>query len=232
MLSFLNKLGFIDAFVVFTINNVLITILVIFAGRLWQNRVNENYQPTFRFTRRQIMMCTLTNVLNIGITYAGFYLWKIGWLQLEDSLSWKIILDFIFLFFAMDFLLYVFHVAIHKSAIYSLVHQLHHDAEDPDPIDLFVLHPVETLSFGAIWILLIMIFPFNIYALVLYITFNILFGLVGHLGVEPFSQKITGNKYLKFLGTSTFHHDHHIHTGVNFGFYTTIWDRLFGTLKK
>jgi len=34
----------------------------------------------------------------------------------------------------------------------------------------------------------------------------------------------------KYLGTSTFHAEHHEHLNYNYGFYTLIWDKLFGTL--
>lgn len=36
--------------------------------------------------------------------------------------------------------------------------------------------------------------------------------------------------FLKHVGTSTFHAGHHRDADGNFGFYTLLWDRLFGTL--
>ena len=112
------------------------------------------------------------------------------------------------------------------------MHGLHHQAVDPKPIDLFVLHPVETLCFGGLWLILLMVYPFNVYAIILYLTVNVIFGMLGHLGIEPLPQKIRNNGLLKYLGTSTFHHQHHQDVQHNFGFYTTLWDRLFGTLQK
>lgn len=37
---------------------------------------------------------------------------------------------------------------------------------------------------------------------------------------------------LRHVGTSTFHAGHHQDAGHNFGFYTLVWDRLFGTLRR
>ena len=37
---------------------------------------------------------------------------------------------------------------------------------------------------------------------------------------------------LRDIGGSTFHARHHQDLRCNFGFYTLIWDRLFGTLRK
>ena len=35
---------------------------------------------------------------------------------------------------------------------------------------------------------------------------------------------------LRQIGSSSFHARHHQDLGGNFGFYTLLWDRLFGTL--
>lgn len=102
----------------------------------------------------------------------------------------------------------------------------------PEPIDLFVLHPVETLAFGTLWLGLLVSYPFNTYAIIIYLAANLLFGLVGHLGIEPLPERFRRLPVLKFIGTSTFHHGHHEDPDHNYGFYTNIWDRLFRTLKQ
>lgn len=232
MLTTLQELLPLQAWALFAISNFMITMVVIIVGITIQKLINNNYLPTYRFTAKQIIICIITNILNILITGAGYELWRNGWIVLNDHISAEIWLDFLFLFFAMDFILYLFHYGIHQTKLYKHIHKLHHKAEDPSPIDLFVLHPIETISFGSIWLLLIMLFSFNIYALVIYINVNIISGLIGHLGVEPFPVKATDAPVLKYIGTSTFHHDHHLDLNVNFGFYTNIWDKVFGTYKE
>jgi len=135
------------------------------------------------------------------------------------------------LFVAMDLLMYVFHIIIHKTFLYKAVHQLHHDAIDPKPIDLFVLHPVETMGFGSLWLMLLMVYGFNIYAIIIYLVVNVIFGLAGHLGIEPLPAKVRQWPVIRYLGTSTFHHHHHQDIQHNFGFYTSVWDRLFNTYR-
>ena len=56
------------------------------------------------------------------------------------------------------------------------------------------------------------------------------FGTLGHSGVEPFPRSWPRIPLLRLLGTSTFHAEHHEEPAHNFGFYTLIWDQLFGTL--
>lgn len=173
----------------------------------------------------------MTNVLNTVVTFAGFWLWKQGIITINTDISWAVLWHFVLLFFAMDLLMFVFHYFIHKTFLYKAVHQLHHEATDPKPIDLFILHPVETIAFGGMWVGLLTLYIFNIYAIIIYLVVNVVFGLAGHLGLEPLPARIREQPVIRYLGTSTFHHNHHKDVAYNFGFYTSIWDRLMGTYK-
>ena len=66
--------------------------------------------------------------------------------------------------------------------------------------------------------------------LVIYLNLNLLFGTLGHCGVEPLPRALLRVPVLNLLGTSTFHAEHHENKKYNFGFYTLIWDSLLGTL--
>jgi sterol desaturase/sphingolipid hydroxylase (fatty acid hydroxylase superfamily) len=218
VLDYLLHLPTLLLWLIFFAENILITTLVLLFGKLGS------------YTRRDWMICGLTNILNTVVTYAGFWLWKEGIIIITTDISWTIVTDFIILFFAMDLLMFIFHFAIHKTTfLFKTVHQLHHQAVDPTPIDLFILHPVEAIGFGSLWLLLLVLCPFNIYAVMIYLTVNVIFGLAGHLGMEPLPEKVRNLPLLKYLGTSTFHHHHHQDLQHNFGFYTSIWDRIFGT---
>lgn len=226
MYSIFDRLSHLSApaaWTLFLVENVFLTISILFLGSLFGN---------YPYRRCEWLICGITNILNTIVTYVGFWLWKDHLIQIKPDLSWFILPDFLLLFFAMDLLMYLFHYLIHKTFLYKAVHLLHHEAVDPKPIDLFILHPVETFSFGALWLILLVSYPFNGYAIALYLLINILFGLMGHLGREPLPEKVRRLPVLRYLGTSTFHHDHHKDVNHNFGFYTTIWDRLFGTLRQ
>jgi len=216
---------------IFLVENVLLTVLVLVLGRYIQRRLSPQAITPIATTRNEWIICAGTNVLNTVVTYAGYWLWKQGFIKISYEVSWIIAMHFLLLIMAMDLLMYLFHFLIHKTFLYRAIHGLHHQAIHPKPMDLFILHPVETVSFGALWLLLLVFFPFNIYAIILYLTLNLAFGLTGHLGIEPLPATIRQWPVLKYLGTSTFHHDHHEHVGYNFGFYTNLWDRLFGTYR-
>jgi Delta7-sterol 5-desaturase len=218
--------------ILFLAENITITTAVLLTGRFLQKRFSLSPFTRYQYTLREWFICAITNLLNTLVTYAGFWLWKNGFLIMDMSASILILLDFLILFLAMDLLMYIFHYIIHKTFLYKAMHGMHHLAIDPKPIDLFVLHPIETICFGGLWLMLLLVYPFNVYAIILYLTVNVIFGMFGHLGLEPLPQKMRNHILLKYLSTSTFHHQHHQDVQHNFGFYTTLWDRLFGTLQK
>lgn len=59
---------------------------------------------------------------------------------------------------------------------------------------------------------------------------NLISGTLGHLGralPQPRSPKLIA--CLSYFGGPIFHGRHHSTPHANYGFYTTIWDRLFST---
>lgn len=217
---------------IFLSENLLLTGLILLLGRIIQRCYDPATVTPYVDSRREWFICIITNILNTIITYIGYWFWKKGFIVTGTTITWRIIVDFLLLFLAMDLLMYLFHFLIHKTVLYKLIHQLHHEAVHPKPIDLFILHPIETLSFGALWLILLLCYAFNIWSIIIYLIVNLVFGLAGHLGIEPLPVAIRRIPVFNVLGTSTFHHDHHEDVACNFGFYTNLWDKLFGTWKR
>jgi lathosterol oxidase len=72
-------------------------------------------------------------------------------------------------------------------------------------------------------------YPASFPAIAAYLAVNVLFGVLGHSGVEPYPVAWNRNFVLKYLGFPGFHFQHHQDHSHNFGFYTSLWDHLFGT---
>lgn len=172
--------------------------------------------------------CVLANSL---VTFAGVCLWRRGLLQFRDTLGWHTLMDFGILLGVMDAMMYLLHRVAHHPLFYAWMHRTHHRYENPRPLTLFVMNPLETLAFGALWISVLLIYSPTWLGMLLFLTANTAFGMVGHLGVEPFPDGWKRIPVLNWLSTSTFHHQHHRDRVHNLGFYTTIWDRLFRTLS-
>ena len=228
MLQFLASQTPFNLWVIFLIENLLVTGLALLFGYAILKVMNK---PVKVASANEWGICIITNVINTAITFGGFWLWKHSYIIFSYDKNWRITTDFLALFLIMDFLMFLFHYLIHHSILYKAIHKFHHIYEDPIPIDLFVLHPLETVSFGLLWLFTIAVLNFNFYAVFIYLFVNVGFGIIGHLGFEPVPVKLRNYIPLKYLGTSSFHHQHHLDVMHNFGFYTNIWDKLFKTYK-
>lgn len=232
LLRYFRALGWREALPLFLLENLLVLLLAVGFGYGLQavfgrrRALGGAYQPV---SGQQLRYATYTLLLNTGITFAGFWLWRQGFIVIREGTSARLALDFAVLFLGMDLLMYVFHYAIHHTPLHRWVHGLHHEYPEPQPLDLFVLHPLETLGFGGLWLVLMVLYPAYFGAILAYLVVNVLFGALGHSGVEPFPAAWAHRPVLKYLGSSGFHFQHHQDERHNFGFYTSLWDRLFGT---
>jgi Delta7-sterol 5-desaturase len=188
--------------------------------------------PAPPITRKELLLAASTVLINALVLVIGAVLWRAGLITVRYDLHpLAVLLDALVLFLAMDLAMYVSHRLAHLRWFYLLLHATHHDYEYPRPLTLFVLNPFEAAGFGVLWVILLMIYPSTWLGIVIYLTLNVLFGLVGHLGVEPFPKAWVRLPLIRLISTSTFHAEHHGDRHHNFGFYTLIWDRLFGTIS-
>jgi Delta7-sterol 5-desaturase len=214
--------------------NVGVFVLSLAAGELLVRafpgrRVAPPPEPLDRW---EVIWAAACVVLNGGVAFAGWVLWRAGVITVvRDAPAWRVALDVVVLLVAMDFLMYVFHRLAHARRLFPLVHSTHHRYDKPRPLNLFVLNPFEVLGFGALWLALLAVYPATWAGILVYLALNLAFGTLGHLGVEPFPPSVSRWPVLRHLGSSTFHADHHQDRDVNFGFYSDVWDRLFGTAR-
>jgi Delta7-sterol 5-desaturase len=185
--------------------------------------------PTTDTERLLAGACVVGNSIVMAV---GWWLFQGGALVIRADVGFgHALLDALILATVMDLAMFFTHRAAHLPIVYRYVHGLHHRCVHVTPLSLFVLHPLEVLAFGGLWICVLLTLRCSLEGMLLYLTFNTVFGIVGHLGFEPLPQHWLGLPGLRNLGSSTFHGRHHEDPNVNFGFYTTIWDRLFRSLS-
>jgi sterol desaturase/sphingolipid hydroxylase (fatty acid hydroxylase superfamily) len=185
-------------------------------------------------SKPEVSLAAACVVLNGLVAVAGVVLWREGVIDLRPYGEYSVLtllLDALVLFIAMDFAMYVFHRVAHHPILYPIAHRTHHMYENPQPLTLFVLNPIEVLGFGGLWLVVLVLYTSSIEGILLYLTFNLAFGLVGHLGVEPAPSAWLGTPLLRYVSTSTFHAEHPTDRHHNFGFYLLVWDHLLGTLS-
>lgn len=184
-----------------------------------------------RVSPLQVWLAVAAVVGNAAVTVAGWWLWRAGVIRISIAVSPWIIVDLALLVLVMDLFMYVGHAAAHRPPVFRVVHSLHHRFVDARPLTLFALHPLEVLGFGALWLAALALHPFSLWAIAGYTVLNLVFGVFGHLGVEVLPVRLRRSPVFTWIATPTLHVGHHAAPAYNLGFYTTIWDRLLGTLE-
>ena len=126
--------------------------------------------------------------------------------------------------------MYLTHRMAHLKLPYQWVHEIHHRHDDVSLLSLFVLHPLEVFGFGLLITGFAMVYTMSMSSFIVYLFLNLMYGTLGHLGLD-IPKKTIRFFPLNLLSVSLFHGNHHTHVGSNFGFYTSVWDRLFKTYK-
>lgn len=179
-------------------------------------------------SRSDVYLSFLTIGCNSFVMILGVFLWKHGLIILNQNQSVIVVIaEVIALLLLMDFMMYIFHYAAHIPFVYRILHGKHHEHTSTNFLSLFVLHPLEVIGFGIMMLILLMLYNFSVTAVAIYLMINLIWGTIGHLNREFFPPQL--DRF--FIGTTRFHNQHHKDESKNFGFYTSLWDRIFGTYK-
>lgn len=156
---------------------------------------------------------------------------NLGFLNHFDMPYW---LHFLLAFILLDLAIYFQHIMFHALPTFWRFHRVHHSDLDCDITTGLRFHPFEMIisvlfkfiviiSIGAP-VMAVVIFEIILNAASMFSHSNIKI----HPKIEPFIRL--------FIVTPDMHRTHHSvetdETNSNFGFFISLWDRLFGTYTK
>ena len=173
-----------------------------------------------------ITTITITVMIN-GLKGAGLIRFQTG-----PASGWVIAGEYFLSFFLFDAYFYWAHRIMHKEPYYSWVHKLHHLSTAPVPITSWSMNPVEGVIEGLFTPLFLAAFTIHAETVPFIVPTNILMGLYVHSGFEILPRWWNRSWLTKWFISASFHDEHHHHFTGNYGGYTTIWDRLCGTMRK
>ena len=224
LLEQLSQLGLLIQLLIFSVENISLLLMAVLIGKI----IEPENTVLNKKDRKWVIACLICNTF---ITFLGFELYQMQIIKIDFSADWiSIITDTLLLIILMDFFMFCFHYLAHKLKWFYPIHKLHHTHVDTSVYSLFVLHPIETLGFGFIWLILISVFQFNYISLIIYLFLNLMYGVFGHLEKNLFPQFWYKSFITKWISTIKFHSDHHKNESHNFGFYFTFWDKIFKTM--
>lgn len=184
--------------------------------------------------RHEIMWSTITGIVVVmTLKYSYTFLVTEGFITIDASpAAWYVVAgEFFLYFFVFDLYFYSVHRLIHIGPLYRWIHKVHHRSTEPIPLTNFSTHPVEGLAEAAITPIFLSVVTVHEASLPFIIPMAILMGFWAHLGYEFFPRWWYRTWLTKWFMTPMFHDQHHQYFHYNFGF-TTIWDRIFGTIRK
>ena len=207
-------------FSILTLLNIITYLLNIGISKIW----DCVYKHETYISKKELMFSLIILLLNIIIAVPGFILWNKEIIVFSADNFW---LSFIGVFFLMDFLMYLLHWFSHNISYLKKIHSKHHEHSVKfNAVSLYYMSPLESIFFGLLLTAISILFSFNIYSFIVFLSFNWLYGVITHLNV-------TSNRSLFLIFTTNiFHKNHHHLHYANYGFYTVLWDKIFKTENK
>ena len=151
--------------------------------------------------------------------------------NVNDYPLWYFGLSMVWMFFLHDAYFYWSHRFMHHPKIFKYVHLIHHKSTNPSPWTSYAFHPLEAVIEAFIIVVIAFTIPTHYLAITLYMLFQIMYNVYGHLGFEIMPKKFNKHFVGKWMNTSVAHNMHHHYFNDNYGLWTTIWDRMFGTMN-
>jgi len=202
------------------IANIAMYGLTIGISYLWSK---SKQHKSLELTKKDIYNSIQVLTINMLVAIPGYLLFQKGSIRFNTEIHF--IRDLILLFIVFDFVMYALHFASHHVWPFKKFHVKHHTHQYFNAISLYVMEPVESILFGLLLTIFATLFTVNLYSFLAFLLVNWLLGVIGHLNTKSTKQPL-------LFGNSVFHKTHHQHPKSNYGFYTTIWDKIFGTYFK
>lgn len=199
--------------------NILMYLLNILISYCWSHFYKTS---TLKITKPDIKTSIYVLFANILVAFPGYFLFLTSKIVFTETHFFR---DLILLIMGFDLLMYFIHYLSHTVWPFKMFHKNHHSHKDFNVISLYVMHPFEAFSFGALLTIFALLFDLNFYSFMVFLFFNWLYGVVAHLNTESTKQPF-------IFGNHIFHKAHHKHSNCNYGFYTVFWDWVFRTGYK
>jgi Delta7-sterol 5-desaturase len=205
-------------------------------ARLTPSRRLQPIPFTREQVRREILYSTMTSMIFAAVGTAVFFAGKLGLTQVYrdiDLYGWAWFwLSIPVMLLIHDFYFYWMHRLIHHEKLFERVHRTHHLSTNPSPWAAFAFHPLEGVLEALIIVIIAVVMPVHVAALSVFALLSLIYNVYGHLGYEVMPRFLAKSPLGRFLNKSAYHNLHHRAFASNYGLYTTIWDRAFGTFNE
>lgn len=194
--------------------------------------LGELGQPLSRLSQPVARRWALHFGLWLILTLLGSTVIRIHAISIAQSRDPWIVFPFFLLIF--DFCLWLSHFCLHRFGLLWIWHAVHHSDLDFDATTALRFHPLEGLWDQAILVGLVYLLRPSLEATVLTILMLTASGYFVHANIAlPLKVDLFISSLFMTPGLHRSHHSVQMEQqNSNYGVLTTIWDRLFGTLRR
>ena len=151
----------------------------------------------------------------------------------KHPFSWSLfIFTFLFCYFFFEFWFYSSHRLIHTKN-FLFIHKTHHVSVITTPLSALNLSIFEKIINDIGMLIIPALFshfiPLNFEGIIIYHLYNFYVNVLGHSNLEFLPKSLANSRFGNFFTSSTYHSIHHLKSHYNYGLFTTLFDRLFGT---
>lgn len=216
------------------VTSVAFVIFYVLFSQLFSKRRIQSKFPKRQDYFRDFGFSAVSILIFVGfafLTFRTFRPYNFLYSDFSEHSSVYYLFTFVVLFFFHDAYFYAIHRLMHLRFLFKYVHLIHHKSTNPSPWTAYAFHPLEALLEGAVIPLMAFILPVHVSVIGLLMIFQIVFNVYGHLGYELFPKRFHKTWIGRYINTSVAHNLHHGKFHGNYGLYTLIWDRIFGTVR-
>lgn len=187
---------------------------------------NKDILREIKLSLSTITIWSSINVITFDMIEKGYF--NLFFDITEETFLYNV-LSFFMCFFIHDTYFYWTHRLMHHRSVYKYTHKGHHLSITPTAWAALAFYPGEAVLQYIQFSLIPFTIRIHIGIFIFYLVLDIIINTAGHCGYEHVSEKISKNKYLKYLNTVKHHDDHHSKFNVNYGAFFNFWDRICGT---
>jgi sterol desaturase/sphingolipid hydroxylase (fatty acid hydroxylase superfamily) len=205
----------------------------VFFKRRWWHRKIVQREPLSADVRREMLYSAITLVIFGAVGAITWGMKNAGWTQMY----WRIgkygwgwfFASIVITIFVHDAWFYWTHRLMHHPRLFRWFHRGHHLSTNPSPWAAYAFDPLEAVVQALIFPMAVTMMPMHPIAFVIFMTWQIVFNVVGHTGYEIWPRWLMDSWFGKFINTPTNHAMHHETFRGNYGLYFNLWDRFMGT---
>ena len=128
-----------------------------------------------------------------------------------------------------DLWFYSWHRLMHRPLPFRWIHAVHHKSVDVNPFTSYAFHAVESVLVTGWLIPFVMLVPLSTPVLMAVQVAGLSNNVMAHLGYELLPAWWVRAPVLRWSNSATFHSLHHARFNGNYGLFSRVWDRWFGT---